>query len=289
MRILRKIMVFDKGGDFLSMLKGYCYANNIQMAEVEFSIEGINEVQNFNPALIFVPFDLISHLANNTESGLLKLICKKKEIKICALKNGLSRKDSEEVSEWIDMIIDNPIDIVEIDRVLKTVFPWNDYLPERRTNKDRRIISDRRQCPMNETAYMASRGIEAQYSNRRPHADGVYEVQDFNIDSRNKCLVLHGRRIYLTPKEFDLIEYLSTDFNRIFSPDKIISHLWQENHKATKSDLYQHIHLLRKKIEKDHSQPQLILNVKGFGYKLNIFDSHDPCVSCVHYEKLQGV
>lgn len=283
-------MVFDKNGYFLFMLKGYCYANNIQMAEVELNIEGINEVEKFNPALIFISLDLISHLANNNaESDLLKLICKKKEIKIFALKGGPNRIDSEELSEWIDMIINNPIDIVEIDRVLKTVFPWNDYLPERRTNKDRRINSDRRQCPPNETAYVASRGIDAQYSNRRPHADGVYEAQDFNIDSRNKCLFLHGKKIYLTPKEFDLIEYLSTDFNRIFSPDKIISHLWQENHKATKSDLYQHIHLLRKKIEKDHSQPQLILNVKGFGYKLNIFNPHDPCISCVHYEKLQEV
>jgi len=45
--------------------------------------------------------------------------------------------------------------------------------------------------------------------------------------------------------------------------DEIIKHLWPENNRATKSDLYQYMHLLRKKIEKDPNNPQWIMTVKG--------------------------
>lgn len=56
--------------------------------------------------------------------------------------------------------------------------------------------------------------------------------------------------------------------------DEIIDHLWPENNRATKSDLYQYMYLLRKKIEIDTNNPQWIITVKGFGYKLNI-DHHE--------------
>jgi len=82
-------------------------------------------------------------------------------------------------------------------------------------------------------------------------------------------LLLKGHKIDLTPKEFDLIAYLSTDLDRIFTPEEIIKYLWPNNDRATKSDLYQYIHLLRKKIENVYDNQQLILTVKGFGYRLN--------------------
>ena len=94
--------------------------------------------------------------------------------------------------------------------------------------------------------------------------------KDFKIDQRNKCVLLKGHKVDLTPKEFELIELLLTDVDRIFTTEEIIKHLWPENHRATKSDLYQYMHLLRKKMEKDPNNPEWILNVKGFGYKLNI-------------------
>jgi DNA-binding winged helix-turn-helix (wHTH) protein len=276
MKIIKKIMIFDNDKYFLFMLKGYCYANNVQMTEVKFNREGISEAQKVNPDLIFIPLDLISPIAGKSiESGLLKLTCKNKKIKICALNQRQGCVVSEELPEWIDMIIDDPLDIIAIDRFIKTVFVWSGYLPERRTNKERRINTDRRQCTFNDSGYGGSKGIKPQYRNYQPNEGGVCEAQDFHIDTRNKCLYLNGNRINLTPKEFELIEYLSTDPERIFTADEIVNHLWPENHRATKSDLYQYIHLLRKKIEKDHNQPQLVLNAKGFGYKLNVLSRQD--------------
>lgn len=94
--------------------------------------------------------------------------------------------------------------------------------------------------------------------------------KNFQIDHRNKCVILKGHQIFLTPREFELVELLSTDIDRIFTSDEIINHLWPENDRATKADLYQYMHLLRKKLENDPNNPQWLMNVKGFGYKLNM-------------------
>ena len=71
-----------------------------------------------------------------------------------------------------------------------------------------------------------------------------------------------------------MIELLATDVERIFMADEIINHLWPESNRATKSDLYQYMHLLRKKIEIDANNPQWLITIKGFGYRLNV--NHTP-------------
>ncbi|MFU8790180.1 MAG: winged helix-turn-helix domain-containing protein [Methylobacter sp.] len=84
--------------------------------------------------------------------------------------------------------------------------------------------------------------------------------------------LFNGEPLHLTRKEFDLFELLANDPDRVFLTDEIVHHLWPKNNRATKSDLYQYMHLLRKKIESDANRPQWLLTVKGFGYKLNIAD-----------------
>jgi DNA-binding response OmpR family regulator len=268
MRAVKNIMVFDNDKYFLFMLKGYCYANDVRMVEAEFNIDGIKEVQRCSPGLILISLDLISSLENKSiETDLLRLACKDKEIKIYGLNKRSGNIVSADIPEWIDSFVNNPMNISEIDKLVKFVFRYNG-LQDRRIHKERRIIKDRRQDNINNSGYAGNQEIKTGNPDYPFHENG--KSQDFYVDTRNKCLILKGHKIDLTPKEFELIEYLSTDPDRIFTPDEIVKHLWPENHRATKSDLYQYIHLLRKKIEKDHNQPQLILNAKGFGYKLNL-------------------
>ena len=65
------------------------------------------------------------------------------------------------------------------------------------------------------------------------------------------------------------MEFLLSDINRVFKNSEIINHLWPESVRASKSDLYQYMHLLRKKIEKDPNNPRIIKTARGFGYKIN--------------------
>ncbi|WP_024298350.1 winged helix-turn-helix domain-containing protein [Methylomicrobium lacus] len=272
MQEIRKIMNFYNDQYFLFMLKGYCYSNNIQMTEASFDIDGINEIASFNPELIFIPLDLINATEDMShEAALLRQACKSREIKICGLNGKSCDTALEETPAWIDMIINNPLDIVEIDSFIKKTVLCGSCFTERRINSERRVFPDRRlDTRFNESRYDESKAIEVRDPAYPHHAAGNMELAEFHIDSRNKSLFLKGHKIDLTPKEFDLIEYLSTDLDRIFTPEEIIKYLWPKNDRATKSDLYQYIHLLRKKIENVHDNQKLILTIKGFGYRLNV-------------------
>ena len=261
MKTINNIAVFDNDKYFLAMLKGYCYANNIVMTKVDFNVDGINEAAKLRPALIVVPLDLVSTANKSFETRLLRRVGASDKVKICVLNKNSTDVASAGASGWIDAVINNPFDISEIDGYLKKTFLLDSCFTEKRSHKDRRSLADRRNIES------TSNGSEEFKETRNPG------FKDFQIDRRNRCVFLKGHKVDLTPKEFELIELLLTDVDRIFMTDEIIKHLWPENNRATKSDLYQYMHLLRKKIEKDPNNPQWIMTVKGFGYKLNTGNS----------------
>ena len=69
---------------------------------------------------------------------------------------------------------------------------------------------------------------------------------------------------------FKLFKLLAEDPERVCTTEKLITSLWPNRGRANKSDLYQYMHLLRKKIEKDPDNPLWIKTIKGAGYKLHI-------------------
>ena len=272
MKTINSILVFDNDKYFLAMLKGYCYANNISMIEVDFNRDGINEIAKLKPSLIVLPLDLVSIPNKSLETALLRRAIANGQVKICGLIKNSTTIISAGLSGQFDVIINNPFDIAEIDRYIKKAFLLNSCLDERRSYKERRSFTDRRDQQIN---YNDNKEFK---ETRNPGYQNEAEnsgYKDFQIDQRNKCVVLEGHKVDLTPKEFELVELLLTDVDRIFMADEIIKHLWPENNRATKSDLYQYMHLLRKKIEKDPNNPQWIVTVKGFGYKLNIGNSEE--------------
>ena len=60
MKTINNIAVFDNDKCFLALLKGYCYANNIEIIESDFNMHGINEIEKLKPVLVVVPIDLLS-------------------------------------------------------------------------------------------------------------------------------------------------------------------------------------------------------------------------------------
>ena len=270
MKTIHKIAVFDNDKYFLAMLKGYCYANNIAMIVADFNMDGINEVEKLQPVLVVVPLDWVSTAKKSPETALLRQARTSSQVKICGLNKNSTDIILAGLAGWIDVIINYPFDIGEIDGYLKKTFLLNSCLTEERRHSERRSFIERRRVELN------SNSDEGYKESRNPgylHEDGNPGFKDFQIDQRNKCVFLKGHKVDLTPKEFELVELLSTDIDRIFMADEIIKHLWPENNRATKSDLYQYMHLLRKKIEKDSNNPQWIMTVKGFGYRLNIDNS----------------
>jgi DNA-binding response OmpR family regulator len=95
----------------------------------------------------------------------------------------------------------------------------------------------------------------------------VIECAKIRIDDRAKVVTVDAGQVTLTPKEYELLKLLVSEPGRVFTNEEIINCLWGGG-RATGTDVKQYIYHLRNKIERDPQFPQLIQNVKGFGYKL---------------------
>jgi DNA-binding response OmpR family regulator len=90
------------------------------------------------------------------------------------------------------------------------------------------------------------------------------------IDEANKSVVLEGRKLNLSPKEYELFCLLLQNAGRVLSPREIVEHVWQDTQRASAADVHQYMHLLRRKVEPELSRPRWIVTIRGFGYKLVI-------------------
>lgn len=96
------------------------------------------------------------------------------------------------------------------------------------------------------------------------------EVGPLMIDDERKEVTLEGCTIELSPKEYELLLLLASKPGRVFSQEEILQHVWADSAYASAEDVKKYIYLLRNKIEKDPENPQIIVTVRGFGYKLNV-------------------
>jgi DNA-binding response OmpR family regulator len=99
----------------------------------------------------------------------------------------------------------------------------------------------------------------------------LLQVGPCQIDDRSKVVRMQGKTLCLSPKEYELLRLLASEPGRVFSCKEIIARLWLTSPRADANDVKQYIHLLRSKLEEDPAQPQRIMTVKGFGYKLTHF------------------
>jgi DNA-binding response OmpR family regulator len=110
--------------------------------------------------------------------------------------------------------------------------------------------------------------VEAVLRRVRPtEEDACLEVGPVQIDDRSKKVLLHGKEVKLSPREYHLLRLLMGSPGRVFGHQEIIEQVWPAENRADTSDVKQYIHLLRSKIEEESTDPQLIVTVKGFGYK----------------------
>lgn len=87
------------------------------------------------------------------------------------------------------------------------------------------------------------------------------------IDDQAKEVRLDGTTLPLTPREYALIRLLASEPGRVFSAQEIIERAWSTEKFMSSEDVKKYIYMLRQKLERDPQNPQLILTVRGFGYK----------------------
>jgi len=106
---------------------------------------------------------------------------------------------------------------------------------------------------------------------KNENANAIEKTQfDFNnlhIDTEKRKVVLDGRILELTAKEFDLLVLFATYPGKAFSRETLLNKVWGYNFSGYEHTVNSHINRLRSKIEIDPSNPEFIKTVWGVGYK----------------------
>jgi two-component system response regulator MtrA len=104
---------------------------------------------------------------------------------------------------------------------------------------------------------------------RRPQDEvpEVLEIGDVTIDVAGHSVTRGGEKIALTPLEFDLLVALARRPWQVFSREVLLEQVWGYRHAADTRLVNVHVQRLRSKIEKDPDRPDIVLTVRGVGYK----------------------
>ncbi|HEY9717631.1 MAG TPA: response regulator transcription factor [Trichormus sp.] len=106
---------------------------------------------------------------------------------------------------------------------------------------------------------------------RRPPqtASDILEFSGLAIDCKTCKVTRNGIDIPLLPKELALLEFLVRHPEQVFSVQDLLNRIWSSESDSTEDAVRQCITRLRKKIDLE-GQPDLIVTVKGLGYKLQL-------------------
>lgn len=97
----------------------------------------------------------------------------------------------------------------------------------------------------------------------------TYEKESLKIDFSTYEVLVRGKPIKLTLKEFELLRFLVQNPNRVLNRDQLLDRVWGNETFVTPRTVDVHIRRLRKAVEKDDRKPQWILTVRGVGYKFD--------------------
>jgi DNA-binding response OmpR family regulator len=96
----------------------------------------------------------------------------------------------------------------------------------------------------------------------------VLDIDVVKLDCHNQQVTRNEKRVYLTRKEYALLEYLMRNKGSVVSRGMIMEHVWNDETDPFSNTIESHILNLRKKI--DSKRRRLIHNIPGRGYKIDI-------------------
>jgi two-component system response regulator MtrA len=95
----------------------------------------------------------------------------------------------------------------------------------------------------------------------------VIEIGDITIDVAGHVVSRAGVPISLTPLEFDLLAALARKPGHVFTREQLLEQVWGYRHAADTRLVNVHVQRLRSKVEHDPENPEVVVTVRGVGYK----------------------
>jgi DNA-binding response OmpR family regulator len=167
------------------------------------------------------------------------------------------RTDGLELCRWIRSTSDLPVILLtarveETDRIVGLELGADDYVTK--------PFSPREVATRVKTVLRRAR------PSRPPRLRA--SVGSIEIDAARREARREGELLSLTAKEFDLLWFLASNPNRVFSRDQLMHRVWGYSNALDTGTVTVHVRRLREKLEEDPSSPQLLETVWGVGYRL---------------------
>ena len=87
------------------------------------------------------------------------------------------------------------------------------------------------------------------------------------IDGATRRVTVRGTEVHLTPLEFDLLVALARKPRQVFTREVLLEQVWGYRHAADTRLVNVHVQRLRSKVEHDPENPEIVVTVRGVGYK----------------------
>lgn len=151
-----------------------------------------------------------------------------------------------------------------IDRILGLEIGADDYLTK--------PFSPREVLARMKAIFRRMRPVETQKSAEIENTDDeltgeILQIGAIKADLDNYEVTVNDQKIFLTPKEFELLVYFMKRKDRVIDRDTLLDRIWNFDFAGQSRIVDVHISHLREKIEVDPKKPRYLLTVRGFGYK----------------------
>lgn len=97
----------------------------------------------------------------------------------------------------------------------------------------------------------------------------VIEKGDLRLDTSSRRLFILGKEVNLTAKEFDLLELLVMNENKVYSREALLHTIWGADYPGDVRTVDVHVRRLREKVEDNPSEPKYVHTKWGVGYYYN--------------------
>lgn len=103
----------------------------------------------------------------------------------------------------------------------------------------------------------------------KPVTARVFSAIGLVIDYETHDILVHDKAVQLSPREFAIMAVLARKAPRMVRYEEIATEIWGEDNLKIRNRIKYLVYLIRKKMERDPNNPELILNREGLGYQLH--------------------
>ena len=103
-------------------------------------------------------------------------------------------------------------------------------------------------------------------ADEKPTPSNILEKNGMKIDKESRRVFIEGEEVNLTAKEFDVLELLAMNPDKVYNRDQLLNLVWGADYPGDARTVDVHIRRLREKIEKTPSNPKYVFTKWGVGY-----------------------